>query len=60
MNGYAALDYGRNEPMFLQGDMTVTGIEMSKPSLPGRGITTAMMTIYRGSLTDMPLDNYQY
>ena len=55
------IGYGRNAQIFRDNDMIVTGIEISKTAIElakkhyGTG-----MTIYHGSVTDMPFDNNQY
>lgn len=55
------IGYGRNAQIFKDNGMTVTGIEISKTAIDlaqkhfGNG-----MTIYHGSVTEMPFDNNLY
>lgn len=55
------IGYGRNAQPFLTAGMTITGIEISKTAigLAYQHFGTAM-TIYHGSVTDMPFDDQQY
>lgn len=55
------IGYGRNAQIFVENGMTVTGIEISQTAIDlankhfGQGLT-----IYRGSVTEMPFDDKQY
>ena len=55
------IGYGRNAQIFRDNGITVTGIEISKTAIEmaakhyGTG-----MTIYHGSVTEMPFDNNEY
>lgn len=55
------IGYGRNAQPFLTAGMTITGIEISQTAigLAHQHFGTAM-TIYHGSVTDMPFDDQQY
>ncbi|MEO8712963.1 MAG: class I SAM-dependent methyltransferase [Parafilimonas sp.] len=55
------IGYGRNAQIFRDNGMNVTGIEISKTAieLAGKHYGTDM-TIYHGSVTDMPFDNCRY
>ena len=55
------IGYGRNAQVFSDNGMAVTGIEISKTAIEmaEKHYGTAM-TIYHGSVTDMPFDNSQY
>ncbi len=53
--------YGRNAQIFLDAGMSVTGIEISKTAIElYKKQDTADLTIYQGSVTDMPFDNQTY
>lgn len=53
--------YGRNAQLFRDNGMTVTGIEISKTAIDmARKHYGPDMTIYHGSVTDMPFDNKEY
>lgn len=53
--------YGRNAQIFRDNGMTVTGIEISKTAIElAKKHYGTSMTIYHGSVTDMPFDNNQY
>lgn len=55
------IGYGRNAQVFRDNGMTVTGIEISKTAIEMAGKHYGTdMTIYHGSVTDMPFDNNQY
>lgn len=55
------IDYGRNAQIFRDNGIAVTGIEISKTAIAlAKKHYGADMTIYYGSVTDMPFDNYQY
>lgn len=55
------IGYGRNAQPFIEKGMTVTGIEISKTAIElGRKHYGTEMTIYQGSVTDMPFDNKTY
>lgn len=55
------IGYGRNAQIFIDNGMAVTGIELSKTAIDmaQKHYGTAM-TIYHGSVTDMPFDNNRY
>jgi SAM-dependent methyltransferase len=55
------IGYGRNAQIFRDSGITVTGIEISKTAieLAAKHYGTDM-TIYHGSVTDMPFDNGLY
>lgn len=55
------IGYGRNAQIFKENGIAVTGIEISKTAIEmARKHYGADMTIYHGSVTDMPFDDYQY
>jgi SAM-dependent methyltransferase len=55
------IGYGRNAQIFRDNGIAVTGIEISKTAIEmARKHYGAGMTIYHGSVTDMPFDNLQY
>lgn len=55
------IGYGRNAKVFIDSGMAVTGIEISKTAIEmARKHFGTAMTIYHGSVTDMPYDNKQY
>jgi SAM-dependent methyltransferase len=55
------IGYGRNAPVFRDNGMAVTGIEISKTAIElARKHYGTDMTIYHGSVTDMPFDNLKY
>tara|TARA_R110000868_G_scaffold409016_1_gene693670 strand:+ start:2913 stop:3518 length:606 start_codon:yes stop_codon:yes gene_type:complete len=55
------IGYGRNAQPFIENGMTVTGIEISKTAIElARKHYRTEMTIYHGSVTDMPFDNQKY
>jgi SAM-dependent methyltransferase len=55
------IGYGRNAQVFRNNGMTVTGIEISKTAIEmARKHYGTDMTIYHGSVTDMPFDNCLY
>lgn len=55
------IGYGRNAQVFKENGITVTGIEISKTAIEMAGKHYgAGMTIYHGSVTDMPFDDCQY
>lgn len=55
------IGYGRNAQVFKDNGMNVTGIEISKTAIElARKHYGTKMTIYHGSVTDMPFDNSQY
>ena len=55
------IGYGRNARIFADNGMAVTGIEISKTAIElARKNYGTDMTIYHGSVTDMPFDNNQY
>ncbi|TWJ03197.1 methyltransferase family protein [Mucilaginibacter frigoritolerans] len=55
------IGYGRNAQTFKENGITVTGIEISKTAIEmARKHYGKEMTIYHGSVTDMPFDNCLY
>ncbi|TYP99118.1 methyltransferase family protein [Tenacibaculum adriaticum] len=55
------IGYGRNAQIFRDSGINVTGIEISKTAIEmARKHYGTDMTIYHGSVTDMPFDNTQY
>lgn len=55
------IGYGRNAQVFKQAGLIVTGIEISKTAITmARKHYGADMTIYHGSVTDMPFDQRKY
>ncbi|GAB4018118.1 class I SAM-dependent methyltransferase [Spirosoma migulaei] len=55
------IGYGRNAQIFRDNGIAVTGIEISKTAIEmARKHYGTAMTIYHGSVTDMPFDNCQY
>ena len=55
------IGYGRNAQIFRDNGITVTGIEISQTAIElAKKHYGTDMTIYHGSVTDMPYDNYQY
>lgn len=53
--------YGRNARVFAEAGMTVTGIEISATAIKmARKHYGDSMTIFQGSVTDMPFDTRQY
>ncbi|MDJ1482278.1 class I SAM-dependent methyltransferase [Cytophagaceae bacterium YF14B1] len=55
------IGYGRNAQVFRDNGITVTGIEISKTAIEmARKHYGTDMTIYHGSVTDMPFDNNLY
>ena len=55
------IGYGRNARIFRDNGMIVTGIEISKTAIAlARKHYGTDMTIYHGSVTDMPFDNSQF
>src|SRR5690606_4038767 len=55
------IGYGRNAQQFVENGMRVTGIEISKTAIEiARKHYGKDMTIYHGSVTDMPFDNAQF
>ncbi|MEO9146445.1 MAG: class I SAM-dependent methyltransferase [Ginsengibacter sp.] len=55
------IGYGRNAWIFRDNGMVVTGIEISKTAIAlARKNYGTGMTIYHGSVTDMPFDNSLY
>ncbi len=55
------IGYGRNAQLFRENGMTVTGIEISQTAIDiGLKHFGNEMTIYHGSVTDMPFDNNLY
>jgi SAM-dependent methyltransferase len=55
------IGYGRNAQIFKENGINVTGIEISKTAIDlSRKHYGSDMTIYHGSVTDMPFDNKKY
>lgn len=55
------IGYGRNARVFTDQGMAVTGIEISKTALElARKHFGSAMTLYHGSVLDMPFDDAQY
>lgn len=55
------IGYGRNAQIFKNNGMTVTGIEISKTAIDlGQKHFGSEMTIYHGSVTEMPFDKNVY
>lgn len=55
------IGYGRNAQIFRDNGMTVTGIEISKTAIDLAKKHCGMdLTIYHGSVTDMPFDDKKY
>lgn len=55
------IGYGRNAQVFRENGMAVTGIEISKTAVElAKKHYGADMTIYHGSVADMPFDNGLY
>lgn len=55
------IGYGRNAQIFRDSGIAVTGIEISKTAIEmARKHYGTDMTIYHGSVTDMPFDGSQY
>ncbi|MFC7522418.1 class I SAM-dependent methyltransferase [Parapedobacter sp. GCM10030251] len=53
--------YGRNAQIFREIGMEVTGIEISKTAIEmARKHFGATITLYHGSVTDMPFDTHRY
>jgi len=53
--------YGRNAQIFRENGITVTGIEISQTAIEmARKHYGNDVTIYHGSVTDMPFDSFQY
>jgi SAM-dependent methyltransferase len=55
------IGYGRNAQIFKDNGMSITGIEISQTAIDlGRKHFGNEITIYHGSVTDMPFDNNLY
>tara|TARA_R110002049_G_scaffold3514_2_gene26323 strand:+ start:2694 stop:3161 length:468 start_codon:yes stop_codon:yes gene_type:complete len=55
------IGYGRNARPFIDDGFEVTGIEISKTAMElARKHHGTIMTIYHGSVTDMPFDSRKY
>lgn len=53
--------YGRNAKIFHDNGITVTGIEISKTAIDlAKALGADDMTVYNGSVSDMPFDNKLY
>lgn len=55
------IGYGRNAQIFIENEITVTGIEISQTAIElAKKHYGTTMTIYHGSVTDMPFDDKKY
>lgn len=55
------IGYGRNAQIFKENGMTVTGIEISQTAIElGQKRYGSDLTVYHGSVTEMPFDNNLY
>lgn len=55
------IGYGRNAQLFIESGMTVTGIEISKTAIElAKKHNGTVMTIFQGSVTEMPFNNKKY
>lgn len=55
------IGYGRNAKIFLDNGIAVTGIEISKTAIDlARAQSLTNLSIYHGSVTEMPFDNKLY
>lgn len=55
------IGYGRNAQPFIEAGMSVTGIEISQTAIDmAQQHYGSSITIYHGSVTDMPFDNKKY
>ncbi|WP_276133967.1 class I SAM-dependent methyltransferase [Polluticoccus soli] len=55
------IGYGRNAQIFVDAGISVTGIEISETAIAmARKHYGDDMTIYHGSVTDMPFDDHRY
>lgn len=55
------IGYGRNAKVFMENGMTVTGIEISQTAIDlAKKHFENALTIYHGSVTDMPFDDKLY
>ena len=55
------IGYGRNAQIFVKNGIRVTGIEISETAIEmARKHYGTAMTIYHGSVTDMPFDNERF
>ncbi len=55
------IGYGRNTPIFIENGITVTGIEISQTAINlAQKHFGNNLTIYHGSVTEMPFDNKLY
>lgn len=55
------IGYGRNAKPFLEGEMSVTGIEISETAIAlARSRLGLTLPIHHGSVTDMPFDDRRY
>lgn len=55
------IGYGRNAKVFIENGINVTGIEISKTAINlARKNGLDNISIYHGSVTDMPFDNKLY
>ncbi|MBA2937694.1 class I SAM-dependent methyltransferase [Paenibacillus sp. CGMCC 1.16610] len=54
------IGYGRNAKVFMDNDIHVTGIEISKTAIELAGQEGLHIDIFHGSVSDMPFENKQY
>jgi SAM-dependent methyltransferase len=54
------IGYGRNAKVFIESGIKVTGIEISKTAIDLARQNELDISIYHGSVTDMPFDNKLY
>ena len=54
------IGYGRNAKVFLENEINVTGIEISKTAIDLARENGLNIKIFHGSVTHMPFDNKQY
>lgn len=55
------IGYGRNAKIFLSHGVKVTGIEISQNAIDlARSMNNLDISIYRGSVTEMPFDSHKY
>ncbi len=54
------IGYGRNAKVFIDNGINVTGIEISKTAIKLARQNGLNMSIFHGSVTDMPFDNKLY
>lgn len=54
------IGYGRNAKVFIDNEINVTGIEISKTAIDLAKENGLNISIFRGSVTDMPFENKLY